>query len=71
MTAQEQTLASIGVVYRRQRGERKGNDMNPRPYDWADVRKHCKPDEAGTVLLKASMAQLGISARSVQMDSFS
>jgi magnesium chelatase family protein len=33
-------------------------DMRP-----ADVRKYCKLDEAGTALLKAAMAQLGLSAR--------
>jgi len=29
----------------------------------ADVRKHCKLDEAGNALIKAAMAQLGLSAR--------
>jgi magnesium chelatase family protein len=60
----EAVRARVEAARERQRARFAGSDLacnaDMRP---ADVRKTCKLDEAGTALLKAAMAQLGLSAR--------
>jgi magnesium chelatase family protein len=60
----ETVRARVEAARERQRARFAGTglacnaDMRP-----ADVRKYCRLDDAGTALLKAAMAQLGLSAR--------
>ncbi len=56
--------ARVEAARERQRARFAGSDLaanaDMRP---AELRRHCRLDEAGTTLLKAAMAQLGLSAR--------
>lgn len=62
--ASENVRARVEVARERQRARFAGTDLacnaDMRP---ADVRKYCKLDEAGNMLIKAAMTQLQLSAR--------
>jgi magnesium chelatase family protein len=62
--ASETVRARVEAARERQRARFAGTDLacnaDMRP---ADVRKHCRLDEAGNALIRSAMAQLGLSAR--------